>query len=44
VNEGGAPSDLVVDQVHERKHHEYRDQTQGEHPIPDLRATVETVS
>jgi hypothetical protein len=44
VNEGGAPSDLVVDQVHERKHHEYRDQTQGDHPVADLRATVETVS
>jgi hypothetical protein len=43
VNEGGAPSDLVVDQVHERKHHEYRDQTQGDHPVADLRATVETV-
>jgi hypothetical protein len=43
VNEGGAPSELVVDQVHERKRHEYRDETQGEHPVADLRPTVETV-
>lgn len=44
VNEGGAPTDQVIEQIHQRKNHEYRDQTEGDHPVADLQTTVETVS
>jgi hypothetical protein len=37
VNEGGAPSEQVIDQNRTQRHAEYRDETQGEHPVPGLR-------
>ncbi|MDD9368590.1 MAG: hypothetical protein PV358_00600 [Acidimicrobiales bacterium] len=37
VNKGGAPSEMVIDQTREQKGREYRDETEGEHPVPDLR-------
>jgi hypothetical protein len=43
VNEGGAPTDLLVDQERNDKHHEYRVETEGDHPVADLRPPVETV-
>ena len=37
VNEGGAPSEQVIDQVRSQGAGEYRDETEGGHPIADLR-------
>jgi hypothetical protein len=37
VNEGGAPSEQVVTEDRAGRGTEYRDETEGEHPIPDLR-------
>jgi hypothetical protein len=37
VNEGGAPSQEVIEQTLAQRHHEYRDETEGEHPVADLR-------
>jgi hypothetical protein len=37
VNEGGAPSEQVIDENRAQRGHEYRDETEGEHPVPDLR-------
>jgi hypothetical protein len=37
VNEGGAPSEQVIEQDRAERGHEYRDETEGEHPVPDLR-------
>jgi hypothetical protein len=41
VNEGGVPSEQVIEQTRQYRDHEYRDQTDGEHPIADLRARVQ---
>ena len=37
VNEGGAPSEQVIDQARNHGAGEYRDETEGGHPIADLR-------
>jgi hypothetical protein len=37
VNEGGAPSEQVIDETRAQKGREYRDETEGENPVPDLR-------
>jgi hypothetical protein len=37
VNEGGAPSEQVIDQARNQGAGEYRDETEGGHPIADLR-------
>ena len=37
VNEGGAPSEQVIEQNRAAAGREFRDETEGEHPIPDLR-------
>ena len=37
VNAGGIPSEQVIDQNRAANGRDYRDQTEGEHPIPDLR-------
>jgi hypothetical protein len=38
VNEGGAPSEMVIDQNRAASGDEFRDETEGLHPVPDLRA------
>jgi hypothetical protein len=37
VNEGGAPSEQVVEQTRDKRGTEHRDETEGDHPIRDLR-------
>jgi hypothetical protein len=37
VNEGGTPTEDVIQQDRQQRHHEYRDETEGQHPIADLR-------
>jgi hypothetical protein len=37
VNAGGNPSELVIEQNLAANGHEYRDETEGENPVPDLR-------
>ena len=37
VNEGGTPTEMVIDQTRQQKGREYRDETEGAHPVPDLR-------
>jgi hypothetical protein len=37
VNAGAAPSEMVIDQTRDQRGREYRDETEGAHPIPDLR-------
>lgn len=37
VNAGGAPSEQVIDENRRRSNRDYRDQTEGEHPVIDLR-------
>ena len=37
VNDGGAPSEQVIDANHASQGREYRDETEGDHPIIDLR-------
>jgi hypothetical protein len=39
VNAGGNPQEQVIDLNRERSGHEYRDETEGEHPVTDLRDT-----
>ena len=38
VNAGGAPSEKVIDDNRARSGHEFRDETEGEHPVAELRA------
>lgn len=38
VNAGGAPSEMVIDENRSRSGHEFRDETDGPHPVPELRA------
>jgi hypothetical protein len=40
VNAGGAPSELVIDKNRSTHGHEWRDETEGEHPVPELRETT----
>jgi hypothetical protein len=37
VNDGGTPSEQVIDMNREAQGREYRDETEGDHPVPDLR-------
>jgi hypothetical protein len=37
VNEGGTPTEQVIAQTLEQRGREYRDETEGAHPIPELR-------
>jgi hypothetical protein len=37
VNQGGAPSEQIVDLDRTERGEEYRDETEGEHPIDELR-------
>src|SRR4029453_10215715 len=43
VNAGGPPSEMVIDAARDNGG-EYRDETEGEHPIAELRPQTETVS
>jgi hypothetical protein len=38
VNAGGVPSEMVIDENRSQNGHEYRDETEGPHPVPELRA------
>jgi hypothetical protein len=40
VNAGGAPSELVIEQNRSAQGREYRDETEGENPVPELREEV----
>src|SRR3546814_9346449 len=40
VNAGGAPSEAVIDLNRSKSGREYRDETEGAHPVPDLRPTA----
>ena len=42
VNEGGAPSEQVIEQNVAANGREYRDETEGEHPVVDLREPLAT--
>ena len=37
MNDGGAPSEQVIDQNRDKSGREYRDETEGENPVPALR-------
>jgi hypothetical protein len=37
VNDGGAPSEQVIEETRTQKGRDYRDETEGENPVPDLR-------
>ena len=39
VNAGGAPSELVIDQTRSARGSDYRDETEGPNPVPELQAT-----
>ena len=38
VNAGGVPSEMVIEDNRARSGHEFRDETEGEHPVAELRA------
>ncbi len=42
VNAGGNPGEQVIEQNRSSSGHEYRDETDGEHPVVDLREPVTT--
>jgi hypothetical protein len=42
VNAGGVPSEMVIDDNRAHSGHEFRDETEGPHPIADLRAPEHT--
>lgn len=44
VNEGGVPTEQVIDMIRAEKDHEYRVESEAEHPVVDLRSPVETIS
>jgi len=37
INAGGVPSEMVIEMNREASGHEFRDETEGQHPIPELR-------
>ena len=39
VNAGGAPSEDVSEANRDKSGHEFRDETEGPHPVPTLRAS-----
>src|SRR4051812_18802261 len=41
VNEGGVPSEMVIDENRAENGRDFRDESEGEHPIPDLRRFAE---
>jgi len=42
VNAGGAPSEMVIDETRRERGRDFRDETEGEHPIDGLRAMAES--
>jgi hypothetical protein len=42
VNAGGVPTEQVIEQNRAAAGREFRDETEGEHPVPDLRAPAST--
>jgi len=42
VNAGGAPSEQVIDETRRERDRDYRDETEGPHPIPELRQMVKS--
>jgi hypothetical protein len=44
VNEGMIPSEAVIDQYRAERGLDYRDETEGEHPVVDLRASTRAAS
>jgi hypothetical protein len=38
VNAGGAPSEMIIDDNRAHNGHEFRDETEGQHPVVELRA------
>jgi hypothetical protein len=38
VNAGGVPSEMVIDENRAHSGHEFRDETEGPHPVTELRA------
>ena len=42
VNADGAPSEIVIDETRQERDRDYRDETEGPNPIPELRRLVET--
>ncbi len=44
VNEGGSPTEEIIDRIRAEKDHEYRTETEGDHPVIDLRSPVPAVS
>jgi hypothetical protein len=44
VNAGGTPSEEVIDETRAVRGHDFRDETEGEHPIAGLRPMTETTS
>jgi hypothetical protein len=42
VNAGGAPSELVIDETRQERGRDFRDETEGAHPIEGLRPMIET--
>lgn len=37
INEGGAPSEQVIEQTRQRRQHDHRDETEGANPVENLR-------
>jgi hypothetical protein len=44
VNEGMEPGDEVINMTITQRGHEYRDETEGEHPVVDLRESTRAKS
>jgi hypothetical protein len=44
VNADGAPSEMVIDETRAERGRDYRDETEGQHPIDGLRPMVQTKS
>jgi hypothetical protein len=42
VNAGGAPSEMVIDETRAERGRDFRDETEGQHPIKGLRPLVKT--
>jgi hypothetical protein len=44
VNDDWVPSEIVIEQNRAKQGREYRDQTEGDHPVIDLREPAHTKS
>jgi hypothetical protein len=42
VNAGGAPSELVIEEIRREHDRDYRDETEGRNPIPELRQMAQS--